>query len=81
MTKNSQIAVAQARKSVQSAQISALEKAKLDVALADVEVRAEQAHQQELANMIAMASNPSACPFSSKFVLEKIKELSRIVPG
>lgn len=48
------------------------------VSLADVEVRAEQARQQELANMIALASTPSACPFPKQDVLDRIKELTNL---
>lgn len=45
------------------------------IALADVEVRAEQARQQELANLIALLANPAACPFPKQDVLDRIKEL------
>lgn len=45
------------------------------VALADVEVRAEQARQQEIANLIALLANPAACPFPKQDVLDRIKEL------
>lgn len=48
------------------------------IALADVEVRAEQARQQELANMIAMMANPTACPYPAKVVLERIEELTNL---
>lgn len=47
-------------------------------ALADVEVRAEQARQQELANMIALLATPQACPYSSTVVLARIKELTNL---
>ena len=45
------------------------------VAFADAEVRAEQAKQQEIANLIAMLATPAACPFPSQDVLARIKEL------
>lgn len=45
---------------------------------AELELREEQLRQQELANMIAMASTPSACPFPSADVLNRIKELTNI---
>lgn len=47
-------------------------------ACADVEARVEQARQQELGNMIAMASNPAACPFPKADVLARIKELTTL---
>lgn len=50
----------------------------LMIALADVEVRAEQARQQELANLIALLANPAACPFPARDVLDRIKELVRL---
>lgn len=48
------------------------------IALADVEVRAEQARQQEIANLIAMLANPAACPFPARDVLDRIKELTNL---
>jgi hypothetical protein len=48
------------------------------IALADVEVRAEQARQQELANLISLMANPPACPFPARDVLDRIKELVRL---
>lgn len=47
-------------------------------AAAEVEVRAEQVRQQELANMIAMLANPSACPYPKQDVLARIKELTNL---
>lgn len=68
-----QLAVAKARAAVATAQNERVLKL---IAFADVEVRAEQARQQELANMIAMASNPSACPYPIADVRIRIKELA-----
>ena len=48
------------------------------IALADVEVRAEQARQQEIANLIAMASNPVACPYPIRDVHDRVKELTNL---
>jgi hypothetical protein len=48
------------------------------VPLAEVEVRAEQARQQEIANLIAMLSNPAACPYPARDVLDKLKELVKL---
>lgn len=48
------------------------------IALADAEVRAEQARQQEMANLIAMLANPAACPFPARDVLDRIKELTNL---
>lgn len=48
------------------------------ITLADVEVRAEQARQQELANLIALMATPAACPFPARDVLDRIKELVRL---
>jgi hypothetical protein len=48
------------------------------IALADVEARAEQAKQQELANMIAMVANPAACPFPITDVQARIRELTNL---
>lgn len=45
------------------------------IALADVEVRAEQARQQEIANLIAMLAAPAACPYPGNVVRDRIKEL------
>lgn len=47
-------------------------------ACADVEARVEQTRQQELGNMIAMLSNPAACPYPSAVVLARIKELTNL---
>jgi hypothetical protein len=46
--------------------------------LADVEVRAEQARHQEIANLIAMLAAPAACPYPAKDVLTKLKELVKL---
>jgi hypothetical protein len=48
------------------------------LALADVEVRAEQAKQQEIANLIAMLATPAACPFPATVVHARIKELANL---
>lgn len=70
-----QLAVAKARDAVATAQSERILKL---IAFADVEVRAEQAKQHELQNMIAMASHPEACPFPRADVLMRIKELTNL---
>jgi hypothetical protein len=70
-----QLAVAAARVAVASAHTDRAVKL---VALADVEVRAEQVRQQELANMIAMLATPAACPYPRQDVLDRIKELTNL---
>lgn len=79
MTKESpaQIALANARAKVKDL-IETGRGTDLLIPLAEVEVRAEQVRQQELANLIAMASNPSANPFPAQDVLARIKELTNI---
>lgn len=67
-----QVALANARKIVSSVPHKRTETL---IALADVEVRAEQARQQELANMIALLATPAACPFPAQDVRDRIKEL------
>lgn len=76
MTKETpaQIALAKARVKVKAV-IDRGAGTDLLIALADVEVRAEQARQQEIANMIALLANPAACPFPKQDVLDRIKEL------
>jgi hypothetical protein len=77
-----QIAVAKTRDAVDAylASFKAPATAKIEVlaSVAELEVRAEQARQHELANMIAMAANPEACPFPRADVLIRIKELTNL---
>jgi DNA-binding protein H-NS len=84
MTKRNpaQLAVALTKQTVDSyfASFKAPSTAKIEflASIAELEVRLEQARQQELANMIALAANPSACPLPIQDVLARIKELTNL---
>lgn len=45
---------------------------------AEIELKEEQLRQQELGNLIAMLSNPVACPFPGEDVRDRIKELANV---
>lgn len=51
---------------------------KMSARVVELELKAEEVRQRELANMIAMASNPTACPYTAPVVLDRIKELSNL---
>lgn len=53
---------------------------RIAIRIAELELETARLRQHELTNMIAMLSNPSACPYPGNVVRDRIKELTQLTP-